>query len=74
MNDHFIIQWRYRNPSPLLFNYWREHGAYYGGGTLTTQFTEEQVRTELPKLVENKDIEFEIIEVMYDDVPPERFL
>ena len=74
MDDYYLIQWRYRKPSPLLFNYWRLHGVYYGGGTLTTQLSEDQVRDELPKVKMNPEVEFKIIHVIHTEVAPERFL
>lgn len=74
MDDYYVIEWRYRNPDAMLFNYWRRHGAYYGGGTLTTELTKGQVCQELPLLIENGQIEFKVIKVTHEIVDHRSFL
>lgn len=71
--DHYLIQWRYRNPDPMLFNYWRTFSVYEGGQPFK-EMTKEQVIEHLPALVEDDKIEVKVIAVSYSYEDVESFL
>lgn len=73
MDDHYLIEWRHRNPDAMLFNYWHKHGVF-DAGRISEKLTEEQVRREMPSLVANDQIELKVTRVTHDYVAAERFL
>lgn len=73
MDDHYRVQWRYRNPDPMLFNYWRDFGIYEAGAR-TIELNFNQVRDVVPILLADKLIEFHILRVTYDIVDYRSFL